>query len=95
MTEQGRNTLAIIQGALAPLDEETRLAVLDALEMQNAKALIIVLKQLDDAREQTDEWRRHNEQRLEEVYTVRKLIGAQPNETLRMAIERIMAPWLE
>lgn len=86
--EQVRLALDTIRATLAPLTEADRLAVLDALELQNANALSQMAKQLDESRETAESWKRHNDQRIEEVYAARELLKAAPNETLPMAIER-------
>src|SRR5277367_1605393 len=80
--------LELVQTMLAPLKEKDRTEVLVELAIVEAIELQKVSKQLDEAREETEAWRRHNEQRLEEVSEARALLGAKPNETLPMAIER-------
>ena len=86
--EHIRLALDVIRSTLVTLDEDDRTAVLINLAIVEATELNAVRKQLDEAREQTEEFRRHSEQRLEEVYEARTLLGAQPNETLPMAIQR-------
>jgi FtsZ-binding cell division protein ZapB len=88
VTEQIRLALDIIRSALAPLTEADRTVVLVELAIVEATELNAVRKQLDEAREQTEAFRRHNEQRLEEVYAARKLLGAMAHETLPAAILR-------
>jgi len=47
-------------------------------------------QQLAEARAQAEEWKAFNLQRLEDVYAARKLLDAQPHETLPMAVERVL-----
>ena len=86
--EHIRLALDVIRSTLVTLDEDDRTTVLINLAIVEATELNAVRKQLDEAREQTEEFRQHNEQRLTEVYEARKLLGAQPNETLPAAIQR-------
>jgi hypothetical protein len=93
MTEPIRAYLAIIQGVLGPLDAETRAAVLAELDLETAKDVQKLSKMLDESRETTEEWRKFNEQRLEEVTESRKILGATPNETFAMALKRNIDGW--
>jgi hypothetical protein len=86
--EHIRLALDIINSALVTLDEDDRTTVLIHLAIVEAAELNAVRKQLDEAREQTEAFRQHNEQRLEEVYAARKLLGAMAHETLPAAILR-------
>lgn len=79
--EQIRLVLDIIRSTLAPLTEAERTTVLVELAIVEATELNATRKLLDEARE-------HSDQRLEEVYAARALLGAWPHETLPSAILR-------
>jgi hypothetical protein len=74
--EPVRLAIELTQAALAPLSAEQRTQVLGCLDF--------VASLLD----KVAELKAHNEQRHEEVWAARELLGARPNETLPMAIER-------
>ena len=88
MTEPVRAYLSIIQGVLAPLDAETRTAVLVESDLETAKDVQRLSRLLDEARETTEEWRKHNTQRIEQVDEARRLLCATPDETLVTAVKR-------
>jgi hypothetical protein len=87
-SEPIRLALDLIHAALAPLSKEQRVEVLGRLDLACAKMVTEANAEVDKLRNQVRELAAFNEQRHAEVWNLRELISARPDETLAKACLR-------
>lgn len=99
MTEKPKEVIRLaletIQCILAPLEHTDQIEVLEKLDLACAKLVTNANAQVEALQKKVAEWRGHNEQRMVDVEEARRLLGATPNETLPVAVERALSPLLD